>query len=131
VEDAIKSCDLISEVMVIGEKCKNVYACVTLDPDAAAKIPPDQRLPTVRRKVLDVTSHLAPFQRPKDVLILPDFSVEDGTVTVTLKIRRFRIWEKYGDRIAAFLRENGEEIATRAAVNIASSKIMESLGRSC
>ena len=129
VEDAVKSCDLISEAMVIGEKCKNVYACVSLDPDAAAKIPKEQLLPTVRRKILAATNHLAAFQRPKDVLILPDFSVEDGTVTVTLKIRRFRIWEKYGDRISTFLRENGEEIATKEAVGIASSKIMESLGK--
>ena len=129
VEDAAKSCDLISEAMVIGEKCKNVYLCVTLYPEAAAQIPADQLQATVRRKVLEATSHLTAFQRPKDVLILPGFSVEEGTITVSLKIRRHAIWAKHGEEIKAFLRANGEEIATKEEIGIANSKIMESLNK--
>ena len=75
------------------------------------------------------TEHLAPFQRPKDILVLPDFTIEDGTLTVTLKIRRHRIWELHGDLIRQFLRTNGEELSSPGQVSIASSKIMESLGR--
>lgn len=129
VEDAIKSVDLFADVMVIGDRCKNVYACVTLDKDAAARIPADRLQAHVREKIRETTEHLAAFQRPRDVLILPPFSVEDGTVTVTLKIRRHRIWERHGDEIRAFLAANGEESAVRRDVGIASSKVLESLGK--
>lgn len=129
VEDAVKSCDAVSEAMVIGDKCKNVYVCVTLDPEAVEKTPAEKLVPALRKKIVAATAHLAPFQRPKDILVLPCFSVEDGTVTVSLKIRRHKVWEKYGDRITQFLRDNGEEIATKEQIGIASSKVLESLTR--
>ena len=51
---------------------------------------------------------LAPFQKPRDILILPDFTPEDGTMTPTLKIRRKNIWSVYGEQISRFLEEKGE-----------------------
>ncbi len=129
VEDAIKTSPLISEAMVIGESCKNVYALVNVDEDALADTPAEERQARIRREVAERCAHLAAFQRPKDVLILPEFTVEDGLLTVTMKVRRHQVLEKYGDRIREFLRNAGEEIAVREKVTIASSKIMESLGR--
>jgi long-chain acyl-CoA synthetase len=115
VEEAIKAADLVEEAMVIGDRCKNLYALVTLDPDAAAKLPPEERQPTAKRRLQEATRHLAPHQRPKDVLILPPFSVEDGTITVSLKLRRHKVWERDGERIRAFLAANGEVAAAAAA----------------
>ncbi len=129
VEDAVKNCELVTEALVIGEKCKNVYVCVNLDDDACENIPQNQLLARVKEQVMEKTKHLAPFQMPKDVLVLPDLTVDDGTLTVTLKIRRHKVWEKYGNKIRDFLRNAGEEIATKEEIGIASSKIMESLGR--
>ena len=129
VEDVVKTADLVTEAMVIGEGCKNVYACVNLDADRAAMIPPAELEKTVRAQVLEKVQHLALFQRPKDVLVLPAFSQDDGTLTATFKIRRHKIREKYSDRIRQFLIACGEELATKEEIGIASSKIMESLGR--
>jgi long-chain acyl-CoA synthetase len=129
VEDVVKNADLVTEAMVIGEGCKNVYACVNVDPDRAACIPPAELDKTVRAQVIEKVQHLAVFQRPKDVLILPAFCQEDGTLTATFKIRRHKIREKYGDRIRQFLMSCGEELATKEEIGIASSKIMESLGK--
>ncbi|MBP1583272.1 MAG: hypothetical protein J6866_04885, partial [Victivallales bacterium] len=63
----------------------------------------------------------------KDVLVLPDFSMEDGTLTATFKVRRYKIMEKYRQQIEEFLMANGEEIATKRELSIASSKVLESL----
>jgi long-chain acyl-CoA synthetase len=129
VEDAVKGSDLITEAMVIGEKCKNVYVCVNVDPDLSQSLPAKELETRLRKDIQARTEHLAQYQRPRDFLILPDFSVEDGTLTVTLKIRRHKVWEQYGDRINAFLRNAGEEIATKTGIGIASSRVLETLTR--
>ena len=129
VEDAVKTSDWVTEAMVIGERCKNVYACVNVDSDLAAGLDEKTLTSRVRSEVMSTTRHLAAYQRPKDVLVLPELSVEDGTLTVTLKVRRHMVWQKCGDMINAFLRDAGEEIATREEISIASSRVMESLGR--
>jgi long-chain acyl-CoA synthetase len=129
VEDAIKSCKRVVEAMVIGEKCKNVYVLVNVDPERTAGLSAAELNTEVRAEVMAATEHLAAYQRPKDVLVLPEFSPDDGTLTVTLKVRRHRIWELYGREIREFLKQNGEDVATKEDVRIASSRVMETLGR--
>ena len=51
----------------------------------------------------------------------------DATLTATFKVRRYKILEKYRPQIEAFLTANGEEIATKRELSIASSKVLESL----
>ena len=77
--------------------------------------------------MLKATAHLAAFQKPKDVLILPDFNMEDGTLTATFKVRRYKVMEIYKQEIEDFLRNNSEDVATKRELGIASSKILESL----
>ncbi|HOG51162.1 MAG TPA: hypothetical protein PKY10_11280 [Lentisphaeria bacterium] len=130
VEDAIRTSSVISEVMVIGEKCKNVYACVNVHDDIRQKNSEAELKKLVKSEVLKVTAHLAAFQKPKDVLILPDFNMDDGTLTATLKVRRFKVNELFKKEIEQFLKDNGEEVATKREVGIASSKVLESLANS-
>lgn len=128
VEDAIKASPMISEAMVFGEKCKNVYAAVNVPKEIADAYPDPAALQkAVKAEVTRCAEHLAPFQKPKEVLILPDFTMEDGTMTATLKIRRYKIWERYRSDIEDFLSGCGEEVATKKGLNIASSKVVESL----
>ncbi len=127
VEDAVKNSPQISEAMVIGEKCKNVYACVNVQSENVKDIPKDQLKKRIKEEVLKATAHLAAFQKPKDVLILPDFNMEDGTLTATFKVRRYKVMEIYKQEIEDFLRNNSEDVATKRELGIASSKILESL----
>jgi long-chain acyl-CoA synthetase len=113
--------------MVIGEKCKNVYALVNVNKDAVKGLPDDEVRAKVKADVQELSKHLAAYQKPKDVLVLPDFSIDEGTLTATLKVRRHKINEIHKDKIEEFLKSNGEEIATKREVEIASSKILESL----
>ena len=130
IEDTIKTCELVTEAMVIGESCKNVYVCVNVDTDLVAGAAEGAALAKLRRQIAEKTGHLAAYQKPKDVLILPELTIDDGTLTVTLKVRRHKVWERHGDRIREFLRSCGEEIAAREQIGIESSRIMESLGGS-
>ena len=127
VEDAVKNSPLITEAMVIGEKCKNVYVLANVSKDLAKGLSDDELHKKLKEEIQRTTTHLAPYQKPKDVLVLPDFTMEDSTLTATMKIRRYKIQELYGDKIEEFLKANGEEIATKHEVGIASSKVFESL----
>ncbi|MCF7853730.1 MAG: AMP-binding protein [Candidatus Pacebacteria bacterium] len=112
VEGVLRSCPFVAEAMLIGDGCKNVYACINVNTEAAKGHTGKRLLAEIRKQVQAQTEGLAPYQRPRDILILPDFTTEDGTLTPTLKVRRYRVWEKYGDRIVSFLRDNGVEIGT-------------------
>ncbi len=127
VEDAVKNSPLITEAMVIGEKCKNVYVLANVSKDLAKGLSDDELHKKLKEEIQRTTIHLAPYQKPKDVLVLPDFTMEDSTLTATMKIRRYKIQELYGAKIEEFLKANGEEIATKHEVGIASSKVFESL----
>ena len=129
VEDAVKQSPLITEAMVIGEKCKNVYVLVNVDSETAKKTSPEDLRKMVREEVQQRTAHLAAYQKPKDVLILPDFTMDNGMLTGSLKIRRYNIMNAYKKEIEDFLRGNGEEVATKHDIGIASSKVQESLAR--
>ena len=127
VEDAVKNSPFITEAMVIGEKCKNVYVLANVSKELAKGLSDDELHKKLKEEIQRTTTHLAPYQKPKDVLVLPDFTMEDSTLTATMKIRRYKIQELYGDKIEEFLKANGEEIATKHEVGIASSKVFESL----
>jgi long-chain acyl-CoA synthetase len=105
VEHVVKRCSLVSEVMLIGEKCKNVYAVVNVEEHELEDITSH-----VKAQVAEVILGLAAFQKPKQVLVLPSFTTDDGTLTPTLKIRRKNVWAKYNQEINEFLAANGEEL---------------------
>lgn len=131
IEDAIKAADFVTEAMVYGEKCKNVYAFVNVDHEKTKDLSEQELYKQVKSQVLAKVKHLAPYQMPKDVLILPDFTEANGCITPTLKIRRYKIKDIYHDEIAAFLTKAGEEFAVKEKneVSVAASKVMESLDK--
>ena len=105
VENLIKKCDLVKEVMLIGEKCKNVYLVVNVEENEL-----DDLEAVLKAQISEATADLAPFQKPGKFLILPDFTPDDGTMTPTLKIRRKNIWNVYYDQLSEFLIANNEEV---------------------
>ncbi|MCQ2402954.1 MAG: AMP-binding protein [Lentisphaeria bacterium] len=129
IEDAVKTSPLISEAIVIGEKCKSVYVCVNVPDDERKKHDLDELYKLLKAEVQKKTADLTSYMKPKDVLILPNFSVADGTLTATLKVRRYKIKEMYREEIEAFLQRNGEEIATKKDLVVPSSRIVESLDK--
>lgn len=108
IENAVRNSAWVTEAMVIGDRCKNVYACVNVESEVSSSRPDLDMLAELKRQIAEQTADLAAHQRPKDILVLPEFRVDDGTLTPTMKIRRHRVWDQHGVRIREFLAACGE-----------------------
>lgn len=108
VEDALKNSTYISEAMVIGDSLKNVYACVNVPEELKTTHTEEELHLILKKEAQKHCAHLAVYQRPKAVLCVPDFNVEDGTLTATMKVRRYKIQERDGELIDKFLKTCGE-----------------------
>jgi long-chain acyl-CoA synthetase len=108
IETALKSSRLISEAVVIGDRRKYLSALITLDEEAVAQLieergltpAPVDEIPALRAAVQDlvdeVNSHLAQVETIKKFTILRNnFSIEQGELTPTLKIRRQVVNQRY------------------------------------
>ncbi|MFD7655032.1 AMP-dependent synthetase/ligase [Actinosynnema sp. NPDC059797] len=97
VEGLIKSnSPYIGNVLVHGDQRNYCVALVTIDPDTApADLDADAE---VGRAVEAANAGLARHETVKRFAVLPeDFSVEDGTLTASLKMRRKEIENRYRD----------------------------------
>ena len=105
VENILKDSSLINDLLIFGDKCKNLFAIITLEeglidsPELHAKLKED-----IKRLAKD----LSLFQKPKDFIIVPQFSPETGTYTATQKIRRHQILSLYKKEINELLLAHGE-----------------------
>jgi long-chain acyl-CoA synthetase len=63
--------------------------------------------------VSNLNANLAQFEKLKKVLIVPDeFTVADGSLTPTLKVKRRVVEERYKAQIQKLYAEQGEAVAS-------------------
>jgi long-chain acyl-CoA synthetase len=111
VENLFKTEPLISQVLLIGDRLPYVTALFTLNPAAAeglkgmealkgkpmaevAAAPPVAS--EIQKAVARVNRQLAPFEQVRKYRILPrDFSIEQGELTATMKVRRTRAMDNF------------------------------------
>jgi long-chain acyl-CoA synthetase len=116
VENLFKMEPLISQVLLIGDRLPFLTALFTLNSNAAeglkgmdgwkgrpasdlAQAPPV--LAEVHKTVARVNKQLAPFEQVRKYRVLArDFSIEEGELTATMKVRRTRAMENFKDHIA-------------------------------
>jgi len=113
IEAALKNHPLINEAVVIGDRRKFLTAIVTLDPDA---LPPflasigrsgidaphqlDEVRAEVQKAVDAANEELARVEQIKKFFILPrNFTVSDGELTPTLKVKRKVVHERWANEI--------------------------------
>jgi long-chain acyl-CoA synthetase len=116
LENELKSSRYISQALVVGDRRPYVAALITLDPVeiagwaerqgldgdlvALARHPEVQAL--VQGIVDDVNAPHSRFEQIKRFIVLPrDFSIEEGEVTPTLKLRRKICQEHFATEVAA------------------------------
>jgi long-chain acyl-CoA synthetase len=115
VENLFKMEPLVSQVLLIGDRLPFLTALVTVNPAAAealkgmepwkdrpasevAQAPPV--LAEIRKAVARVNKQLAPFEQVRKYRVLArDFSIEQGELTATMKVRRCRALENFKDHI--------------------------------
>ena len=111
VESFFKMEPLVSQVLLIGDRLPFLAALFTINPVVAeslkgmeewrgrpaaelAAAPPVHA--ELRRVVNRVNKHLAPFEQVRRFRILGrDFSIEEGELTATMKVRRTRAMENF------------------------------------
>jgi long-chain acyl-CoA synthetase len=99
LENALKTSRFVSQALVVGDRRPYVGALVTLD---EAELTSSDRDPQalVQEVVDDVNRDRTRVEQIKRFVILPrDFSLEEGEVTPTLKLRRRVIHEHFADEI--------------------------------
>jgi len=115
IEQRLVCSDLISQAMLVGEGRPYCVALVTLRKAAlktwaemhAENITGDFNqnkalVNAVWQEVQRVNKHLSSYEGVKKILILPEeFSIENGMLTPTLKVRRQEVLKRYGSLINA------------------------------
>jgi long-chain acyl-CoA synthetase len=116
VESLIKQSELVNQVVVIGAGRKQPAALIVPEWEAlsAAMLavgsskPPTRAewsrdpaaIKLVQQEVAQLTKTLADYERVRRVALLPEeFSIDNGEMTPTLKIKRRVVDEKYGELI--------------------------------
>ncbi|MCL4264401.1 MAG: AMP-binding protein [Anaerolineae bacterium] len=119
IEAALKQCDLVSQAVVIGEQRRYITALLTLDPDVATAfaqangiegqtLHDNAKVIEHLQKEIDakVNPLFARVEQVRQFRVLPrDFSIEDGELTPTLKIKRRIINEHFADEIESMYKE--------------------------
>jgi long-chain acyl-CoA synthetase len=115
IEGLFKTEPLINQVLLIGDRLPYVTALFTVNVANAetlkgmdewkgrssteiAKAPPVDA--EIRKAVAKANKQLAPFEQIRKFRILEgDFSIENGEMTPTMKVRRNRVLENYRDTV--------------------------------
>jgi len=111
VENLFKTEPLVSQVLLIGDRLPYLTALFTINPVAAsslkgmdgfsgniAEAKPVQA--EIHTAVARVNKQLAPFEQVRKYRVLPrDFTIEQGELTATMKVRRARAMENFKDHI--------------------------------
>ena len=116
MQSLFKTEPLISQVLLVGDRLPYLTALFTINPTAAeglkgmeefrgggpegiAQAPPVAQ--EIQRAVARVNKQLAPFEQVRKHRILArDFSIEQGELTATMKVRRGRAMENFKEHIA-------------------------------
>lgn len=116
IESLLKQSEFVSQVVVVGSSRKYPAALIVPDweslrgalraagEEASGTHAELSRLPAaikvVQKDVTAITAHLADYERVRRIVLLVDeFSIEDGEMTPTLKVKRPVIDQKYGKLI--------------------------------
>ena len=107
IENHLKILEDINDIMIFGDKLKNIYAIISVHEDISIDLSLHSKIKKEIQKKLENFPH---YQKPKDFILVPPFSHENGTYTATQKIRRNNIVSMYKNEISTLLKSNGEII---------------------
>lgn len=96
VENLFKMEPLISHVLLIGDRLPYLTALFTINPVAAQTLNGTSISAEVQKIVARVNKQLAPFEQVRKFRILDrDFSIEQGELTATMKVRRTKAIQNF------------------------------------
>jgi long-chain acyl-CoA synthetase len=110
LENALTTSPYVAQALVVGDRRPYVVALLTLDDEEVAKLPggraEGERL--AADAVAGANDRLGRTEQIKRFTVLPrQFSIEEGEVTPTLKLRRRVCEQRFGDEIDALYAGDG------------------------
>jgi long-chain acyl-CoA synthetase len=114
IEGAIATSKYIGQVCVIGDRRKYLTALVTLDPENAAEYATENGIPfsspsdllssqeiadLVQSVIDEKNADFASFETIKKFRIVDEFTIENGLLTPTLKVKRNIVVDRFADTI--------------------------------
>ncbi len=114
IEGLIATSKYISQVCVIGDRQKFLTALITIDADNVTAFAEENGIATddldellknqdindlIKSVVEEKNAELASFETIKDFRLLAEFSIENGLLTPTLKVKRNVAMEQFADVI--------------------------------
>lgn len=116
LENMLKLNKYVSNVLIHGDQKKYVVALLTLDQDSVQKFASDENITytdypsltqhekvqsLIREAIASANSNLASYESIKTFAIIPkEFTIEDGELTPSLKVKRKVCDKKYGEIIS-------------------------------
>ena len=116
IESLFKMEPLISNVLLVGDRLPFLTALFTINPSVAATLKGMQEwkdrpsaeiaqappvLAEIQKAVARVNKQLAAFEQVRKYRVLPrEFSIEEGELTATMKVRRERAMDNFKDQIS-------------------------------
>ena len=102
IEGLFKLEPLVNQVLLVGDKRPYMTALITLNPQAAEHVQGPLLETELKRAVARVNKHLASFEQIRKFKVIErEFSLEQGELTPTMKLRRSKVIENFKDEIAA------------------------------
>ena len=102
LENALKTAPLVSQALVLGDRRPYVAALITVDPAVADGLSEQEVEERVQAIVDDVNAELSRFEQIKRFRVLRrDFSLDEGEVTPTLKLKRRVVQDHFAAEIEA------------------------------
>jgi long-chain acyl-CoA synthetase len=116
LEGIVGKSKYIEQVMVIGDRRKFLTALITLNSVtieeyakkngiAYSSVPDLVNQPDIvaliEKEVVEINKQLASYETIKKVKIVPEFTIDNGLITPTLKLKKNLIQERYKDQIEA------------------------------
>jgi long-chain acyl-CoA synthetase len=96
LENELKSHRVVSQALVMGDRKPYIAALITLDPESAASLSPDEASAQVQRAIDSVNEERSRYEQIKRFRILPrEFTLEEDEITPTLKLRRKVVLEHF------------------------------------
>jgi long-chain acyl-CoA synthetase len=102
LENDLKAAKAISQALVVGDRKPYIAVLVTLDPETTAGMSDDEKHAAVQDAVDAANRGRSRYEQIKRFAILPrDFSMEDGEITPTLKLKRKVVMDHFAPELDA------------------------------
>jgi long-chain acyl-CoA synthetase len=120
IETLLAESKYVSRACVVGDRRKYLTALVSLDPDnvkdyaarnaipfaTLADLQADERIAKlIEGQVAERNKRLASFETIKKVAIVDEFTIDNGLLTPTLKVKRAQAIQRYQARVEAMYQE--------------------------